>query len=232
VKITQQWIVDIVGDKSFVDIGGLWGTKNERVSDAIRAGASAATMADIAPQDHKLWRAFEAHMADLGVSGYRKISADLMAPDAPRRIGRHDVVHCSGVIYHMPDPVGCLRNLRLIAAEHLVLVSMVVPEIIETPSGSLDLRGAGTLFIPALDDAQRRILHDHFESVGVRVHGINGPVIEEWTRRSDGSPRFGPWWWTLTPGLLREMIAISGFEVVEDAPVVAGRSHGFLCRRV
>jgi hypothetical protein len=126
--------------------------------------------------------------------------------------------------------MGCLRNLRAVAREHLILVSMVVPEEISTPHGDTFLRGGRTMFVPAITENERTILHAHFESVGVKVHSINGPEVERWTRE-DGTPFFGPWWWTFTPSLLRSMIGIAGFEVVTDAPVARGRSHGFVCRR-
>lgn len=231
-KITQRWIAELAGGRSFVDVGGLWGTTNERVSDALKAGAASAAMADIAPPDHRLWAAFDERMAGMGLTDYERISADVMAPDLPERVAARDLVHCSGVIYHMPDPMGCLRNLRAITKEHLILVSMVVPEIISNSAGTLDFRGAGTFFLPALDEHQHRVLHEYFEKAQIRVHGITGAPIPEWTDPVDGAPRFGPWWWLLTPHLVRTMVSISGFELVEDAPVVEGRSHGFLCRRV
>lgn len=230
-RITQEWIANLAAGKSFVDVGGLLRTKNERVSDAMKAGASSATMADIQPEDSQMWRDFDAHCAAMGLSGYRKVVADLMAPDASEIIGQHDLVHCSGIIYHMPDPVGCLRSLRAITREHLILVSMVVPERIETSVGTLNLYGGSTLFVPALGPRQHAILHEYFTSTKTRVHSITGADVPNWTR-PDGSPLFGPWWWLFTPRLLRNMISISGFEVLEHAPVVKGRSHGFLCRRV
>ncbi|MEO8839534.1 MAG: hypothetical protein ABI351_12580 [Herbaspirillum sp.] len=50
----------------------------------------------------------------------------------------HEVVHCSGIIYHVPDPYRMLVNLRKLTAEHLILTSMVVPERIKNREGKME----------------------------------------------------------------------------------------------
>lgn len=229
-RITQKWIKQHVRNKSFADIGGLWQTLNERVSDAAKSGASHVTMADIAPPGNKLWRDFETHLEGLGISGCNNVSADIMAPDAVERIGIHDIVHCSGVVYHMPDFIGCIRNLKALTRSHLIIVSMVVPERIETSKGTIELTGGDAIFVPGVSDLQRAILSEFFDSRGTRVHTVNGREIQGWINR-DGSPRFGPWWWLFTPAFLHRALEISELRVIDEGPVVEGRSYGFRCQK-
>ena len=49
----DRFIHEVSKDKSFVDVGGLWGTVNERVSVAHAAGARELAMLDISPPDGK-----------------------------------------------------------------------------------------------------------------------------------------------------------------------------------
>src|SRR5689334_17094164 len=96
---------------SFVDIGGLWGTKGETVTTAVDGGASRVAMADIKEPGSVWWQRFEAHCAERGVTGYDEIQVDICAPDAPERLGKFDFVHCAGVMYHVADLFTFLGNL-------------------------------------------------------------------------------------------------------------------------
>jgi glycosyltransferase involved in cell wall biosynthesis len=223
----NNWIEKFVKGKSFVDIGGLWGTVNERVSVAMRAGASSATMVDITPEGEELWRAFEKRMAEKALSGYQKKIADLLAHDAPARIGSYNLVHCSGVIYHLPEPLRMLRNLREISTERLVIGSMVVPEVIKNRAGKLDLRGGQALYVPSLNGGARAVVACHFEQLDLHVHGITPNMDVQWS--VDGRPNYGYWWWLITPHLLRSMVETAGFKVVAQSEEWKGRSIALLC---
>ena len=76
--------------------------------------------------------------AELGVTGYDSIVGNITDHDAPRTLGLYDVVHCSGVIYHVPDPFTMLRNLYMITNKHLILTSMVVVPPIHGKAGSIE----------------------------------------------------------------------------------------------
>lgn len=228
-RITQDWIARIAAGKSFVDIGGLWGTVNERVSDAARAGASQLTMADMQPAGNEWWQKFLARAAELSVGDVRCVTVDVMSPGGPDAIGRHDVVHCSGIIYHLPDPYQLLQQLRRVANEYVILVSMVVPERIETESGTLALDGGEALFVPGLDAYQLTVVREHYRKLKVNIGSFENFHAEKWVQ-DDGTPRFGPWWWLMTPAFLRRMLEVAGFEVIEDARVNGVLTHGYLCR--
>ena len=223
----NKWIETFTKEKSFADLGGLWGTVNERVSVAMRAGASSATMVDITPEGEDLWRAFEKRLAEKALSGYRKKVADLLSPDPAIQIGCYDMVHCSGVIYHLPEPLRLLRNLRSITTERLVIGSMIVPEVIKNRAGKLDLRGGQALHVPSLSGSAKAVIACHFEQLNMRIHGITPNMDAQWS--IDGQPNYGCWWWLITPHLLRSMVETVGFRVVAQSEEWKGRSIALLC---
>ena len=110
----DEWIRSLVNGQTFADVGGLWRAMNEKISVALKAGATAATMIDVEPLDSKLWEDFRARCALMNVSGYDCVQADATVPDLRERVGAFDVVHCAGVIYHVPD----LDRVRVALADH------------------------------------------------------------------------------------------------------------------
>lgn len=123
-----------------------------------------------------------------------------------------------------------IENLYKITDEYLILTSMTVPETIKTDAGVLELGDAQALFVPALGDAQRTILTRHFDSLGFVVDYINKELKEPWYWPGT-FPNFGPWWWLLTPPVIKSMLIPTGFEVLEVAEVWTGRAHAFLCKK-
>ena len=223
------WIHSVVDGRSFADIGGLWGTVNEQVSVAHAGGASHCAMIDIQPAGDALWQAFDARMAELGVRDYASIEADATLEGFEGRVGAYDVVHCSGVIYHLPDPFTLLLRLRGVTSEHLVLTSMHVPEIVENDAGRLDLSGGGAYLLHALEGAPRAVLTRHFEQLGLNIAGLTVPLQEPLVL-PNGRAATSPWWWLMTPSLLRRMLQVAGFEVVDEGESWADRSYSFLCK--
>ncbi|WP_029352597.1 hypothetical protein [Bosea sp. 117] len=215
---------------SFVDIGGLWGTVNEKVTVAMDAGASAATMADILPFSHELWGRFDARAAELGFSGYGRRNVNLDSPDVHERLGTFDVVHCSGIIYHAPSPVHTLDRLASVTRRYLLLGSMVVPERVENEVGAIDFSGGQTLFIPAVNERKRAIMSEHFRLSGIEIMHFNRAESEPF--RVDGKANYGPWWWLYAPSTMIGMLEASNFRVLDHSPEWGGRSHYFFCERV
>jgi hypothetical protein len=105
-------------------------------------------------------------------------------------VGVHDVVWCSGLLYHAAHPLLSLERLRALTAKTLLLATESLPEV---PG----LRGA-CVFYPGAD---RR----PFAAPG-RV-GLDTPF--------DPAAGYENWWWGITGSALRGMLAASGFEVLE-----------------
>ena len=226
----NAWIARVASDRTFADVGGLWGTVNEMASVALQAGAAHATMIDIQEAGNSWWQAFDERMAGMGLSNYSCIHGDATRDGFRERVGQYDIVHCSGIIYHLPDPFTLILSLRSIAREHLVLTSMYVPEIIENEAGQIDLRGGAAILAHAMTDEKRRaVVHRHFEKLGLQVGGITVPLNEPLVL-PDGRGNTSPWWWLMTPSLLRSMLEIAGLEVIDEGDSWAERSRSFFCR--
>lgn len=226
----NHWIETIVRGRSFMDVGGLWGTRNEKVSVALRAGARTATMADIAPFGHQLWQDFDTYCEERGVRGYGRAQLDVVELPGDCSGLVHDVVHCSGIIYHVPDPFRMLANLRRLTGEYLILTSMVVPERIKNSTGVVEFPADQAVFVPSLRTATRAVVAAHFDALALSVMAVNKPLAEPW-RWPDGTPNYGPWWWLMSPAYLRGLLEVAGFAVEDECWSWEQRSYSFLAHR-
>lgn len=206
----DRFIHQVSQGKSFVDVGGLWGTVNERVSIAHAAGASELAMLDISPLDGKWWPLFHERRQALGVPPIREISGDLMTLAYEDPSLRFDVVHCSGILYHIPDQFQLLRALRTITTGHLVLTSSITETHIANEAGELHVPEGSALFLPALSAHERAVLKAHWWPT-LAQHSLGLTTdIDRWHLDD-----FGPWWWLPTTQALTRMCDIAGFDVIE-----------------
>jgi hypothetical protein len=218
-------IEDRVKGKTFADVGGLWGTKNERISTAVKAGATSATMIDAMPEDSDWWTLFHKRMDSFGLTGtYDSMRGNLDDTSLPERSGVFDFVHCSGIIYHVPSPFHTLVRLRSLTREFLLLGSMTVPERIETDLGEIDMRDGNSYFIPALRGEKKRIFKSHFDATGVTVHNINSEEHHPWNF-GVGLPNYGPWWWLWTAETLALIAETAGFKLLHTMETWPGKAH-------
>ena len=206
----HRWIADLVENRTFADVGGLWNTVNETVSVAMLAGASQATMIDQLPLGGKWWKLFHERCEALGVSGYRSVQGDITNDRIADEIGRFDVTHCSGVLYHMPSPFHMIQNLISITKEWFVLTSMVVPERIENEFGEVRLSEGELLSVPLLSGQHRRIMIEYFRE---RKMNVGGLTVQSSYFRPNGALAFGPWWWLFTRETLVGMCELFGVVV-------------------
>ena len=224
--IADKWIADSVPGKTFADVGGLWGTVNEKVTIAGRAGASQATMIDITPLDTALWHAFDERCAQENVSGYRCIQADVNQPDLKQRVGTYDVVYCSGVLYHCPNPMHTIVQLASICAETLIVTTTIIPEVIENARGRLVAAPGSAIFVPAMADAERDVVTEYLAEVGGRAIGVSDPLESDWSPDD-----FEPWWWLFTESMVPALLGVAGFKVSEVDYVWGMRVAMYYSRR-
>jgi ubiquinone/menaquinone biosynthesis C-methylase UbiE len=142
-------------------------------------------------------------------SEIRFVKGDFHKASTQEEIGSCDVVLCSGVFYHVPDPVATLRALRKICSETLILGTAIIPE--------MEVKNAAVLY-PYLDSKERRLWDRH---IGIQV-GISGPY----------EPKAGyeNWFWGLTPSAVSSLLKIAGFEVVKQS--ITTFDGLFICRAV
>jgi hypothetical protein len=101
---------------SFADIGAMWNVEGAIAFAAHAAGATRVTALDVMPPT-----------PDIERSPIRFVQGDLHDPDVMAQVGEHDVVWCSGVLYHAPHPLLTLERLRGITARTLLLATEVLP---------------------------------------------------------------------------------------------------------
>ena len=233
-KVADDWIRDSVLGKSFADIGGLWRTVGEKVTVAAGFGASRLTMVDHSPSGSEDWRLFRERAAGLGV---REVCADANHDGFIQAVGEHQIVHCNGVLYHTPDPVGMLLQLASITTEVLILGTIhlgrfgqLVNKFDRDPIGELP----GSVFVPGLSDAHRGIIADAYLFPDhAPARGISEPQ-GRWT--TDGQIDAAVFWWLHSVPAIEAMLAVVGF-AIEDVIAVGpdsweGRVIKFLCRKV
>ena len=208
--LRDQFISHSIPGKTFAEVGGLWGTINEKVSVAHKYNATSLTMIDVSPEDGELWQKFDQRMRDLGITEYRCISQDICSWELNNTIEPFDVVHCSGVLYHHANPMIMLESLYKITRCHLILTSAITQELIENEQGRYQIPPSSVIFVPSLNERERAILKTYWQNTGVTVaYGITEKVtynLED----------FGPWWWLPTASAMRAMCEATGFKVIDS----------------
>ena len=191
--VREQLVRRYAPGRSFADIGCMWSVDGEIAFLAEQAGANAVSGLDLMPASRAFIDAHERRRSKV-----RFVQGDLHDPEVIAQVGQHDVVWCSGVIYHAPNPLLTLERLRSITGQTLILASETMPEV----PGLVQ----ACVFLPMLPEAQRRA---HASArPGVTALGLSEPF--------DPSQSYGAWWWGLSASALRAMLAATGFEVVEQ----------------
>ena len=187
---------------------------------AEEVGATEVTLFDVGDPDlisegHPEWGSFE-QKRDERDSKVRYVQGDLEDPASPERIGVHDLVFFSGVLYHTPNPMQQLLQLRQITGELLYLSTLTIPEIPGFPQACV--------YYPYLDAEARRPFGAGYSWAGDLL-GIGGPIDE---RPMYG---FGNCYWGMTRSALLAMLRTARFEVVEEQHLsVAPFAIELVCR--
>ena len=189
----EELVRRFASGQSFVDVGAMWRVDGAIAFLAEESGATSVTAVDVmAPTD-----ADEAEHARRA-SGVRFVPGDVHDPSVIDRVGPHDVVWCSGLLYHSPHPLLVLERLRAITRQTLILATETIPEV---PG----LAG-GCVFWPGLPDPDRR-LHANARP-GVQAAALDSPFQR--------SQSYEAWWWGISRTALRGMLKASGFAVREE----------------
>jgi len=125
-------------------------------------------------------------------SRVRFIEGDFHDAAVQNEVGVSNVVLCSGVLYHVPNPQETLSGLRRICNEILILATAAIPE--------MEVKNAA-VFWPYLDADQRRLWNRRIDT----QVGITGPY--------DPAEGYGNWIWGLSPSAITSMLKIAGFSV-------------------
>ena len=208
--IRDRYIARVVKNHTFAEVGGLWGTVNEKVSVASKYGAVSLTMIDVTPASAQFWQDFRDRMASLNIANYNCISRDITQIQLAEIGEPYDVIHCAGVLYHHPHPLQILISLRQITGKYLVLTSAITQEVIENDRGRYEIPASGVMFVPALSEAERAILIAYWQQY---THGT--PIFGLIEKAVFDINDFGPWWWLPTACALESMCKVAGFKVLD-----------------
>jgi methyltransferase family protein len=169
--------------RSFADVGAMWGVDGAIAFAAEQAGAARVTAVDVMEPT----AAYEAEHAARG-SSVRFVRGDLHEPATVEAVGVHDVVWCSGLLYHSPNPMLALERLRALTGDVLLLGTEALPEVPGLPGAALFFAGA-----------------DRAVFSGPGRVGLETPF--------DPARGYENWWWGPTPSALRAMLGAAGFAV-------------------
>ena len=195
-RARSAWIAENARGRTFADVGGLFSIHGARAFAAEAAGATGVTLMDAGDPTPQ----FEAEHARRS-SKVRFVQGDILDDVAIEQVGAHDVVWCTGVLYHAPDPVGLLSQLRKITRATLWLGTHAIPEIPGVEQGCV--------FYPYLSERSRAAhARAHWDASG--YWGVGTEFVDE--------PMVGHanFWWGMTPSALRAMLRAAGFEVVDE----------------
>lgn len=218
----DQWIAEIVPGKSFVDVGGIGvNSMNERTSFAVKSGAASATMADIRPSDFWEWDIFRKKIAEAGVTGIRELAGiDIRSSADLARIGPTDIVHSTGIFYHVHSPPECLWTLRGIVKEYLITNTVTFPGVISNEYGTIVLPDCGVLFLAALSDTDRRVLNKYYsERFGWTVDEMSPRFedrknVNQWIM--DGKLTPWPNWFFYSDHAFRSLLRLCRLEIIDE----------------
>lgn len=194
-----------VPGKSFADIGALWGVNGINSFIAEEGGAKKVIAVDIYPESPKFIE--EKNKRNSKVIF---VQGDIHQSSTTSEIGVCDIVLCSGVLYHTPDPIHLLTRLRAICGETLILNTASIPEMRE-------IKNVAVLY-PFLDEKQRKIWN---RKMGSQM-AITVPYEPE-----EG---YANWFWGMTPSCIESMLNCAGFEVKEK--FISPFNSIFVCNAV
>jgi SAM-dependent methyltransferase len=191
--------------KSFADIGALWGVDGLNSFIAEENGATRVVAVDVYPPSEKFIQIKKERNSKVEF-----VEGDINLMETTHKIQSCDVVLCSGVLYHTPDPLHMLTRLRSITNEILILNTASIPEL----HGVRNV----AIFYPFLPINQRKIWN----------RGIGSQKAI--TGQYEPLEGYGNWFWGMTPSCIISMLQCAGFEVIEKH--ITAFNSIFICQAV
>jgi hypothetical protein len=228
--IRRIWIEKLVQNKSFAEVGGLWGGGHVLTYGL---GAKSLCMVDVMEGTSDWWEKFREVCKRKAINNVREVVASIDDNRILELMNRHDVVYTSGVLYHCPNPIMTIRNLLSVTNEWLILGSVVFPSVITNSKGALKMSDENAYFVPGLSETNRAIFARYVnDKIGFGAGGLDTPPITDW-HLPNGEPNYSPWWWLWTKGFVRHMLSTFPIDIVQEALFPEGRNICalFMCRK-
>ena len=207
-----MWVENLVKDKTFADVGGLWNTINEKVTVASLAGAHEVTMIDLMHNKSHWWDKFDEKCKNHNVVCNNKVSIYINDLSLLDRVGTFDVVHSAGVLYHCPNPIHTLNQFYSITNDYLILGTTRVPSDFDDARFPIDVPSGGLLLSEVLSEEQKQICMEFY---GLNKSDIfyDGRIDEFIQYR--GKINTNPWWYFFTDEYIEHILKICGFNILE-----------------
>lgn len=190
VEGAEETIARYAPGKSFADVGCMWNIHGRLAFVAAGSGATEVVGVDYMEPTPEFLAEQERRERPI-----RFVQGDLHEERVRAEVGQVDVLFCSGVLYHSPDPMHTLETLRGLCRETLLLWTATIPEIPGVANGCV--------FYPGLDE-RSRTMYDALWA-GQHQTGISEPF-----EREQG---YANWFWGFTPSALHSMVEAAGFRV-------------------
>jgi hypothetical protein len=133
----EELIARHAAGRSFLDVGCMWSVDGALCFAAEDAGATQVTGVDVMPASER----FLAERERRG-SAVEFVQGDLHDPALA--VEPHEVVWCSGVLYHAPHPGLTLQRLRALTTHTLLLATETLPEVRRHPRAVVFAPDPGT----------------------------------------------------------------------------------------
>jgi hypothetical protein len=192
----RRLVRSLAPGRSFIDVGGMFGVSGELAFLAEECGATRCVLFDaMDPTDE-----FAARHSRSS-SGVQHIQGDLHDPEAIAALGTFDVVWCTGVLYHSPNPMFQLMHLRQLTTETMVLGNLVIPEV------------PGFDQVCILYPGIPKKMQDGFAEMYGGPERFPGMAVP-----FDATPNYAyaNMWWGITPSAMRSMMRFTGLDIIEE----------------
>ncbi len=215
----DHWIAAVAPGRTFLDLGGIRERSgNERASWALRCGATDVAIADPLPLDHELWEHFrdQVRAHDVQDIDFRP-EVDVDAVGFPGKLDRYDIVSAPLLLYHAPNPVHTLLNLRRVVGEYLIAGTVVVPDVVENAEGRVAFAAASALFLPALRGRERAVMRRHYLDrfgldLDTHAPAGDGAAMPYVTK---GAPSLWPYWWFFTKSAFEQALGLLEMRILD-----------------
>lgn len=135
-------------------------------------------------------------------STVKYVQGDLHDEVGAAGLGVFDVVWCTGVIYHSPNPYQLIEHLRRLTGTRLVLGTHVIPEVPFLPNACL--------FLPGMPHPVRDAFAARLPEKAKALWGL--------TTDFDYTPGLGyaNCWWGISRTAVSSMLEVARFETLEE----------------
>ena len=186
----EEYLRSHVGGKRVIDIGAMWLVDGRFSFFAEDCGAKEVVAFDIIEPSLTFREEMERKKSQV-----QFVQGDLMEDDSLCRLGKFDVVFCSGVIYHLPDPIIGLQRIRSICTGCALIGTAVIGE------GFLRNRA---VYYPCMDSLTRKWWN--YGSKEKKI-ALDSPY--------DPSLGYANWFWGMSPSCVASMLYSVGFSILD-----------------